>query len=103
VKTPIVASISFEMPWNKMWMKMPIKASISFEMPWNEMRMKDLPKQAFHLKCLEMKCEWKTYQNEHFIWNAPWNEMQMKLLSEQAFCLKQWKCNSNIALHFQNK
>ncbi len=30
---------------------MPIKASISFEMPWNEMRMKDLPKQAFHLKC----------------------------------------------------
>jgi hypothetical protein len=55
----------------------PIKASISFEMPWNEMWTKHLSKRAFHLKCLEMKCEQNTYQCENFIWNAlKWNACQ---------------------------
>jgi hypothetical protein len=60
-----------------------------------------LSKRAFHLKRLEMKCEWNTYESEHFIWNSLKWKMQMKRLSERAFRLKQWKCNSNIALHFQ--
>jgi predicted RNA-binding protein len=65
----IVVSISFQMPWNKMWMKCYqsehfiwnalkwnvnetlMKASISFEIPWNE------------------KCKWNACQSEHFVWN----------------------------------